>query len=640
MEFLTPWSLLALLAIPCIVLLHVVRPARKTVRIASNALWREVLHERRSRLGWARLIKNISLIILLLFALMSALALAEPQWLTRTVGRYDAVVVIDVSASMAARSGTTTRFARAIAEARALIASLPAGGRMLLMTSGAVATLRSSFESDAERLYQALDNIVATDETGRPVAALELARTLLSERERSRVYFITDRAFDVPEVNAHATSALGSPALSQVQLIDVGSDAANVAITRFDLRAQIGSAERYQVFLTVANFGPEPVRVPVAVTLDNVALIERVLTLAPGANERVIATFAGNPEGYAKASVEVDDALASDNYAYAVMERERGRLVALFSRGNVYLQSLLGAFPNTVVTRIQTLDQVAFATHAQWNDLVIVDGFDTPPLPAGRFLLFGSPPPGMGVEAHGTTGQVTVSGTGHSALVRGIDFSGVSVDRAVKVASAGQGGQAPIDALPGVSVQRLFWSDETPLALSLIDSHRRAVWLGFDPRESSFPLQAAYPLFIANAIEWLAPQHAGAGAGPAGVTQIAAGTRYVIRVPPEVTHVAVTAPGGGVRRLAAARGKAVAEDTSKAGIYRVSAGAERSAFAVNLTSSVESDLAPRAPLHSSTTRQNSGSAQHGIALWPMCVIAAIVLLLAEWFLVGARQLYA
>ena len=172
------------------------------------------------------------------------LALAGPQWLTRASGRADTVLVLDVSASMKTRSGSgRTRFDLALAEAANIVDGLPREGRMLVMTSGHKALLRTGFEADRDALRRALAQIRPGDEAGRPREALALALSLLRGRGEGRIYFLTDGAFD-PGVDP------GSP---QVVFRVVGGPARNVAITRFDFRQELAAEDRFQVLMTVRN---------------------------------------------------------------------------------------------------------------------------------------------------------------------------------------------------------------------------------------------------------------------------------------------------------------------------------------------------------------------------------------------------
>lgn len=45
----------------------------------------------------------------------------------------------------------------------------------------------------------------------------------------------------------------------------------------------------------------------------------------------------------------------------------------------------------------------------------------------------------------------------------------------------------------------------TPLILAGELERCRVIWLGFDSLQSAWPLRVSFPIFIANAVEWLHP---------------------------------------------------------------------------------------------------------------------------------------
>ena len=243
-QFAYPLALASLLAIPIILVLHLLRPRRRRIVLSTTRLWQAALKERERGLGLQRLLRDISLLLLLATALGLGLALAGPQWVTHASENADTVLVLDVSASMKARAGIgTTRFDQALAEAASIVNGLPREGRMLVITSGRKAVIRTGFESDRDALRRVLAQLRPGDEAGRPREALSLALSLLRNREQGRVYFVTDGAFD-PDVDPH------SP---QVVFRIVGGRARNVAVTRFDLRQELASDDRFQVLMTLRN---------------------------------------------------------------------------------------------------------------------------------------------------------------------------------------------------------------------------------------------------------------------------------------------------------------------------------------------------------------------------------------------------
>lgn len=603
-----PLALAALAAIPVILVLYLLRPRPRRLVVPTTELWRAALRDRERGLGLRKLLRDASLLLLLASAATLALALAGPQWLAATRERPDTVLVLDTSASMQTRSGLgRTRFDQALAEAGAIVDGLPRGGRMLVMTSGHKAALKSGFETDPGALRRMLSQLRPGDEAGRPREALALAQSLLRGRERGRIYFITDGGFD-------AGVDPGSPL---VEYRIVGAPARNVGITRFDVRRERASDERFQVLLTVRNFGDAPALVPASATLDGRPLFSRSLELAAGAQQTLVLAFDGRAAGRALARLDVDDDLAADNQAFAVLDAGESMRVLLFSAGNFYLESALEALPGVNLVKRKWSGEDDLAQLARAHDVVVLDGVDAPRLPAGNFLLIDTVAPELPFAHAGRVAQPQISGRAPSPLMRDVDLTAVRIAAARRLSIAGE----------PAGLTRLFWSAETPLGLALIDADVKLVYLGFELAQSNFPLQVAFPLFISHSLEWLRPRSEAFAS-----THSAAGVAVPIRLPAGAAEAIVRTPSGRELTLPAQDGTALFDATAEAGFYRYAAGESVRDFAVSLTDARESDVNDRwQPAARAEAADAAGdSIQALLPLWPYLLALAAALLALEW----------
>lgn len=604
-----PLALLSLLAIPLILALYLLRPKRRRVILSTTTLWQRALKDRERGLGLRRLLRDVSLLLLLATALALGVGLAGPQWPTRASERADTVLVLDVSASMKTRAGIrTTRFDQALAEAARIVDGLPREGRMLVMTSGRKAILRTGFESDRDLLRRTLGQLHPGDETGQPREALALARSLLRSREHGQIYFVTDGAFD-PEVDP------GSP---PVAFRIVGDRAKNVAITRFDLRQEPGGDDRFQALMTLRNYTDAPVVVPASVTLEGRVLFSDAVELKAQAEETLILPFRGRAFGRAIARIDVDDDLAADNQAYAVVNADQPLRVLLYSSGNFYLESVLQALPGVALVKREWSPGEDLAQRARAYDVVVFDSVEAPQLPRGKFVLVNSVAPGLPFYDAGWVTRPAILGRGASALMRDVDLTAVRIDQARRVVIE--------QSVPGL--QRLFWSSETDLALALLGDEVKLVYLGFDLYRSNFPVQAAFPLFVSQSLEWLQPRGDAAHAN-----HVSAGSTQAIRLPPGETRVLVETPSGTTAMLQAEGDSVSFDATSEAGIYRYVSGDGARYFAVTLADAAESDINSRWTLREQRTevRPADGAAQAVTPLWPQLLMLALMLLALEWF---------
>src|SRR5919202_3406104 len=111
MIFLLPLGLLALLTLPIILVLHLLRERRRRVAVPSLLHWLNVPRRREGQ-RIRRLPLTLLLLLHLLIAGLLGLAIGRPQIFgALSGGNRQLIVVLDTSTSMAAREGTKTRFA-------------------------------------------------------------------------------------------------------------------------------------------------------------------------------------------------------------------------------------------------------------------------------------------------------------------------------------------------------------------------------------------------------------------------------------------------------------------------------------------------------------------------------------------------
>ena len=75
---------------------------------------------------------------------------------------------------------------------------------------------------------------------------------------------------------------------------------------------------------------------------------------------------------------------------------------------------------------------------------------------------------------------------------------------------------------------------------------QRIIWIGFDTLESNWPLRVSFPIFIANAVDWLNPANA-----RSGQLLVKAGDPFRLALTEPVTSAQVTLPDGTTKTLTA-----------------------------------------------------------------------------------------
>jgi hypothetical protein len=186
--------------------------------------------------------------------------------------------------------------------------------------------------------------------------------------------------------------------------------------------------------------------------------------------------------------------------------------------------------------------------------------------------------------------------------------------------------------------QPLITAEGGPLVLAGERDGRQVAILTFDIHDSVLPLQITWPILMSNLLEWFTPQSI--INAPNGLR---IGESLAIHPSPEATGVRVTLPNGSTRNLPVDRQTLVFADTDIPGVYRVDMLKgdqimQSAPFVVNLFTSDESDITPRASISLSgnevtpTAHEEIGQQE----FWPWVGLLALIVLLIEWYVYQRR----
>ncbi len=609
-----PLALLLLAgAIPLILFLHSLKPRGLRVRTTTMFLWERVLRERTlgTRLGWL-LRKNLLLILQLLAAAALVAALADP-WL-RYFGSAtgDIVAVVDLSASMKAKSKIGSRFDAARRQLLALVDDLGAGQKMMIIGAGAQPRLLVPFSSDKRRLADLARGLEATDAPGRVKEAILFAHAFLKRGSPDRVVVISDGAF------AGADEFVKPAAQLRFFIVEGGKD--NVGIVGLEARRQPKYPSSAEIMVHVKNFTDHAVRAPLNLTLDGKTLARREIEL--GAHDRRVLIFPydGGMDGQLLARLEIDDDFTTDNQAYLALADRAPLRVLYVGPGNPYLTRLLRLF-----------SQVQLSTAPQWEpelaqaqpafDMIIFDRTAAPALSQGNFILIDTTAPNLPIELKGKMQNPRVlSPLAKHPLTEGLSLGDLRVREARRVTITGAG-------------TVLARAAEGPMMYVLDKGSLRVLFLGFDLTASDLPLRVAFPVLFNNALEWFQP---GRLEFPGQSAQ--AGAPVILRSAQGDGVLEITAPSGRREQLNAPGGPLAFTDTFEAGFYTLKGAGKAGRFAVNLFDEEESEIVPRVNLAASSTfsAEPSSALESGFSLWPL-LLGAVLFFLGLELVLAIRQ---
>jgi hypothetical protein len=314
------------------------------------------------------------------------------------------------------------------------------------------------------------------------------------------------------------------------------------------------------------------------------------------------------------------DALAADDRAFARVPASRKLPIFVAPHSaSPWVRRALSADPDTEIVEITVAELEAAAT--PHDALVVADGV-CPRAAGGVHLLVLNPKPGpcRTLNVGDALEQPLVVGWADSdPRMRFLNLDGVQVLRAHRLRT-----DSPRDELIRTRQGAIAADASLPGQVATI--------VGFDVGESNWPLKASFVLFVRNIMEQAREQRA---RGVVGSAQTGDAVR--VRVPIDVTEVAVETPRGERRRGTAHGALAVLPEAADAGFYFVTWQGNHPGSVLlpaNLGSETESDVTPRA-WHSTNagagprTSQLPGS--HSQWEWLFALLALAVIVADVWW---------
>ncbi len=617
MNFLAPLAFIAsLLAIP-IILMYMLRLRRREVMVSSNFLWQQVMQDKEANTPWQRLKRNLLLILQLIILALLIFMLARPFINVPAVSSGKTVVLLDASASMNATDiDGDTRFEEAQRQAIDVVDTLPSGNNMTVIRVSDVPEVLASDTGDRSQLRSAINGADPGIGQADWDAALNLAVAGRPAGEEFTIVIIGDGGLG---------ETVGLPGIEgELRYIPVGTSDQNVAITALATRTLPGQAP--QLFGQLTNYGDTDAEVVFSLRVDGELLISERYDVPANANLPIVSTQAlGSDFETIEAGLTIsvnsdaEDFLEADNIAYTVSTEVDERSVLLMTEGNLFIEQVLRSLPGIETVRGNT--QIGLPSLAY--DLYIFDGYLPDTLPAGDMLII-NPPTSTDIFTLGTFNQQTGNPVVEQddPRVAFIDFSPISLLRFRELI-----GVDWADDLIRVDGGTLLYAGE-------VNGQQVAI-LPFDVRESTLPLDIAFPVLITNLTEWFTPRDA-----LTSTNSLSTGATIGIRPPFDADEVRVSLPDGEMRTLPIERELVIFAETNQSGIYQIEAlnggdTVQAQSFAVNLFSTLESDIAPVSEgalqVGDVTVVAIEEDAVGQREFWPLAALLALAVLMLEWY---------
>lgn len=610
MSFLSPLAALFALSLPVVVVFYLLKRKRVVKLVPSTLLWQKFLADTQASAPFQRLRHNWLLILQLLMLALVVFALMRP-FLTGNARETNLrVVVLDGSASMQATDEKPSRFEKARAEALQWVDGLRDGEQMMVLLAGATTEVKQSPTSDKAALRRALQSCAPSDSPTRLADALKTAGAFTFEKRGEET---------VTSGEIHLFTDGGAPDLEELSNRNlpviyhrVGRERDNAGIVRLDARANPENPAQRAIFASIANYSTNAAKLDVELLFEGQSLETRPLDIGGTNTELVIFTAPQERDGVFTVRLAAPDNLAADNQASIVSFMPKPVKVLLVSRGNRFLEKAIKGAANVQLSSASQLTDTAEAF-----DLVVLDDVIPVVWPSANTLAIHTASTNWFAGWDTAKAPPIVDWKGAHPLLRFVNFDNVQIAESLAV-------KAPPWGI------MLVESPQTPLIIAGEINRQRIVWIGFDPLQSTWPLRISFPIFMANAVDWLNPSSANNGQ-----FLVQAGNAFRLPLAPGLSTAQLTTPDGRSRSLALEPGarELVIGDTLQQGAYRVKAGTNEVVFCVNLLDSNESNITPRDELPIGKYAKVAATTirRANMELWRWIAAAGLMVLLLEWW---------
>jgi hypothetical protein len=486
MRFLAPSYLhLAWLALIPLAL-WLFRRQAKRVPVSTLLFFKSLAREHQES-AWLRRIKKwLSLLLTLLVLFFAIFALARPSSDISADSPGAVVILVDCSASMAARDlQGLARLDEVKRRVKERVRALPDQVVLSLIAFDSRPRVLLSRSRNQRECLRLLDELAPAPVEGKVEAALNVAKRLADLEARSRIWLASDSApSEVPDLDL-ISSALPEPL--------------NVGITGFQIRHSPLARDRYEAFVKVSAAASNASKTTstLEVTLAGRIAQLRELELAPGESTALILPL----EGLRGQRLEMRLATAGDCYGWddglaAPLPKTRPLHVAWFAeKPDPFTEVALSSLIEAGRIEMKKGDPAAWPPKEQ-PDVFIFENWLPKDWPADKPVIALTPQQNSGpLRARVTRGvphdSVRAVQPDHAVLFRA-SSSRIAVT------------QTTVLDLPA-SLEPLWIAGNEPVLAAGEFNGQRLVVTAFSPAQSEqLALLPSFPLILGNALYWCA----------------------------------------------------------------------------------------------------------------------------------------
>ena len=589
-----------------ILLLYLLKMKRRDLRVPATFLWPERVEEIRANALFQKLRPSWLLFLQLLALLLVVVALAKPQTQQKGLAGEVTVFVIDASAGMSATDVQPSRFEEAKRIVLQEIRSAKPTDRIAVIEAGPTPRVITSLSTDPAREAQTLEGLQPTDAEAEIGEAMRLAAALVGSIDGARIVLLSDGEFGKIDNFSRGKAA--------VVYRSIGERDDNLAVSA------LGATETpkgRQVFCGIKNHGSNPMGGTLSLYADG-KVLDSVHTPEIAGNGQWGLTVAA-PAGARvfEAKLDAPDFLKCDNYAVAVVDPNLALHVLLVTKGNLFLERALSLDPRVTLDEASEVPATELGTEGAGRyDVVVFDGIPEQPVKARGVLTFGAAGPASPVTAVRSVTKPKFVSANKKLLLDSVDLQSVFIDKQESVSLKPAG-------------EAIAQSSAGPLVVTAQDQRRRQIYVAFEPLESDFPLQVGFPIFIANALDFLT------GGTSSGTLAVKVGQPFTL---PITGDAKLTGPDGETTPLKSTGAALTIREIRRVGRYILQAEGKKQTIYATLRSDTASTIRPVKNLDLGGGNVKASQSPTRYAdFWRPLALLGLFVLGAEWWLFARKS---
>ncbi len=656
------WTILGVVP-PLILLLYFLKLRRTPLEVPSTFLWTRTIEDLHVNSIWQRLRNSLLLLLQLLLALLLLLACLQPGCEGTNIEGERFIFLVDNSSSMSATDtpGGESRLEYAKTQIRNTIDAMESDASAMLISFSNQSDVVQSYTKNKSLLKRKLSGITQTQRTTDMSEALTAASGLANPGRTSD----RESEIDIQVADALAAKLLiySDGGVAEVPGFSLGNLEAeyrpvgafdsphNVGITAFSISQDLDTESGVQAFLRLQNSDDEDHSVDLSLYADGELFDARGGVAVAKENSKLMSfdltPLLGDFEDSIRVEVRIEDqdVYANDNVAYGIIEPARKVNVLICTEYGKFLKLALGT------ERINKLANVTFETAAYLQDkkyieevalgsydLILYDQCAPDAMPDCSTIFFGAAPPSEDWTVGAKDGQAIIIDTLEThPIMNAVQMANVIIAEATPLEGP-QGSISLMDATFGsiMSIAPRSGFQDLIVGFTLEEINDQGETL----LNSDWHQKLSFPLFVQNCITWLggaAKFDSSSGSQPGELV------RFRTRLP--TNSVRIKDPKGRTVDLTARKDKTFTYAAAETiGVYQVinrETGDDDQLLTVNLFDARESNLVVRDELkigYEELTKTDKNEIPARQEHWTWVILAALLVLLIEWYIYNRRVL--